>query len=59
MTNEQFFKARCAARITSVEIADYAGCCRREMLKVEGGDEPVRSWMVAILNKMIAERAAA
>lgn len=57
MTNDDFGKIRRAARITSVEVADAAGCSVRHMLDVESGDWPVQGWMVDLLNRMIAERA--
>lgn len=52
---DTFNNFRRNARITSVELADFIGCSRSFMLKVETGHEPVKSWMFqAVENKLKA-----
>ena len=56
LTNEQFSDLRRNLRITSVEIADYAGYSRKLMLDEETGREPVAEWMVSVLRALEAKK---
>jgi len=58
MTTDQFNAIRREAEITSVEFADFVGACRRYMLRVETGREPVTPSLVRCLSAMIAEKGA-
>jgi len=59
MTNDEFNRMRREAEITSAEIADFAGCTRKEMYLVETHRLPVQNWMVSCLLRLIAQRQTA
>lgn len=58
MNNAEFDTRRRNAEITSAELANHAGASVRELLAVETGRAPVASWMVKVLDEMIAKRAS-
>jgi DNA-binding XRE family transcriptional regulator len=58
MTATEFNAARIAAEITTAQLADFMGVCRREMLNIETCRRAPHASEIAALNEMLTMEAA-